>query len=258
LYWFQVYHLVVLISGMSSCCIDFRYVILYCFQECHLFVLVSRMSSFCIDFRYVISLNWFQLCHLFVLISDTLSFCIDFRYVIFLYWFQVCHLVVLISGMPSFCIDFRYVIFLYWFRYVIFLYWFQVCHLLYSVWHWLQSSKIPANQNCVFSNERNLQASVVIGGYRDTDVTATVFICIHKITNMQIGAFQGRPIAFTCRSCWHMLPPQPKIAGHASGHSCTQGCMYVMTVVCICAYDLITDFMVRSYFYMQHSVLDMW
>jgi len=45
-----------------------------------------------------------------------------------------------------------------------FLYLFQVCHLLYSVWHWLQSSKIPANQNCVFSNERNLQASALIGG----------------------------------------------------------------------------------------------
>jgi hypothetical protein len=43
-----------------------------------------------------------------------------------------------------------------------FLYWFQVCHLLYSIWHWLQSSKIPANQNCVFSYERNLQASIVI------------------------------------------------------------------------------------------------
>lgn len=55
----------------------------------------------------------------------------------------------------------------------------------------------------------------------------------------------------------HMLPPQPKITGQASGHSCTQGCMYVVTVVCICAYDLITDFMVRSYFYLHHSVLDM-
>jgi len=46
---------------------------------------------------------------------------------------------------------------LFWKKQWSILCWFQVCDLLYSIWHWLQSSKIPANQNCVFSNERNLQ-----------------------------------------------------------------------------------------------------
>jgi hypothetical protein len=62
----------------------------------------------------------------------------------------------------------------------IFLFWFQVYHFLYSIWHWLQSSKIPANQNRMFSYERNLQviALSVIWGTRNSHITAAVFTLI--------------------------------------------------------------------------------
>jgi hypothetical protein len=55
----------------------------------------------------------------------------------------------------------------------------------------------------------------------------------------------------------HTLSPQPKIADHASGCSCTQGVNeYVMTIVCTCAYELIAECMVRGYFYVRHPVLN--
>lgn len=66
---------------------------------------------------------------------------------------------------------------------------FQVCHLLYSIWHWLQSSKISANQNCVLRNERNLQVSAVYFpvSSRNTGTCVIAFVSTYKTVLMSFA-----------------------------------------------------------------------